>query len=160
MASRGETFASVLTAIAVLAATVQALIMWEGRNSHIELNLHSQLLEACARVIATAGPLLSNAGALADYSGSLEDQSRIAEARLRVARYLSDVFESLSVIELVGSDTIAKQAASLAVDIQNFVNNTTGRKQLDDQPYLDLRTGLASSVAEFRLTCREALGAR
>ena len=158
----GRRFADVMTAIAVLAATGQAVIMWLGRNSHIELNLHHEQVMACAGVMSKAGPFMANVNALADFSVAVDgedDKPHVLEARAYVKRLQSELNEHLSVLELLGDDELAKLASSLALDIQNLMNNATGSKNLGEEKYRDLRTYLTSSIEAFRSECRERLGA-
>lgn len=161
MEGAGGTWATILTAIAVLAATAQAAVMWMGRDSHIELNLHLVRVKACASVAAKSGPLMSNVNSLADMSVAAEtegDRAGVLSAREYVRQLQGDINESLSILELIGDPDLTRLSASLALDVQNLVNNATGLKNLGDEKYRDLRAGMIESFRNFSQECRDRLG--
>ncbi len=160
MANGSNAFATVMTAVAVLAATTQSLIMWQGRNSHVELNLHLERVKACAGVAAKYGPLLSNVNALADQSAVVEksDREEILAARAFVKKTHADINEHLSVLELISEAELRHKSASLALDIQNLLNNATDLKDLGDEKYRDLRAGIMEEFKAFTVECRSRLG--
>ena len=155
-------FATVMAAIAVLVASAQAYMMWIGRNSHIELNIHHERIAACAGVMANAGPFMANVNSLADVSVAAEtaaDEPRVHEARRDVRLLQAAINRNVSVLEMIADEDLAKQASSLALDVQNLMNNATGLKNLGEEKYRDLRAAATSAFETFKTECRERLGA-
>ena len=156
-------FASTLTAVAVLAATAQALIMWMGRNSHVELNLHLERVKACAGIAAKFPPMSSSVGSLADFAISApapEDRQMTLDARIRFRQLQQAINEHLSVLELIGDAEMRKESASFALDIEELANIAAGVTTFADQKFGDTRAGLIEKYRTFVENCRQRLGVK
>ncbi len=157
----GSMAGGLLTMIAVLAATAQAFLMWQGRNAHIELNLHSEQLRACARVASRSAQMFEASGDLIEArlglpSGQTSSADHI-EARKALAEVRRDLFDELTRLELFSNGEVQRVAAALGHDLQAYLNELPELASTSDERFRDRKSHLSSQLRLLFEACRQEL---
>lgn len=146
----------IFVGLAALAATAQSIIMWNGRNSHVELNRHSEQVKACSQFLAKSISAIDEFGR---WDAALMRKERIDKHSADVRRFIDDLRSQTWLLKLMAPKPVQEKADMVVEGLtrsENILASITDGSEFPDakrQQFIDARDGARSAFYQMTIDC-------